>query len=264
LKEIGSTMIDDDEAERFETGEDDEATGDPAASVSSADPQFPADDAQAPDDGPAPDEGRVADHRPVDHDELGAAVELEVAEDVRLGEAERALLEWALRQRQSGPGEPLLRFRKAGPEADAPPEPTSDEAPEPPSHEAPEPPSDEVPEPPSDEAPELAPTSEAVPEPAPDLPPVPSGDESRSPWELLYSSAEEAITALVAVGGPDPRDFATPRLTRRAKVLIAVALAVLFVVSALGGFVGYRLTHRAAGSGPAAVGRLAEARGATV
>jgi hypothetical protein len=208
LKEIGSTMIDDDEAEQS-------------------------------------DEGRVADHRPpADDDELGAVGELEVAEDVRLGEAERALLEWALRQRQSGPGEPLLRFPKVRLEA-APPEPASDEALEPAS----------------DPAPEPMPTSEWAPDPAPD---APSGDQSRSPWELLYSSAEEAITALVAAGGPDPRDFATPRLTRRAKVLIALALVLLFVVSALGGFVGYRLTHQAAGAGPAAVGRVAEVRGGSV
>jgi len=162
----------------------------------------------------------VADHRPVtDDDGLGAGGELEVAEDVRLGEAERALLEWALRQRQSGPGEPLLRFPKARPEAAVPPEPA---------------PTGEV-------APE--PSGEWAPDPTPDAPSAPSGGESRSPWELLYSSAEEAITALVAAGGPDPRDFASPRLPRRAKVLVALVLVALFVVSALGGFVGYRLTH---------------------
>jgi hypothetical protein len=253
LKEIGSKMIDDDEAERFGTGEHDGATGDPAASVSSADLPSPAADGQPPGDGRAPDEGRVADHRPAtDDDGLGAAGELEVAEDVRLGEAERALLEWALRQRQSGPGEPLLRFSKARPEADAPPEPApaSDVAPEPATT--------------GEWAPEPATTGEWAPDPAPDTPPAPSGEESRSPWERLYSSAEEAITALVAAGGPDPRDFASPRLTRRTKLLIALALVVLFVVSALGGFVGYRLTHQAAGSGPAVIGRLTEVRGGTV
>ncbi|HEX6675969.1 MAG TPA: hypothetical protein VF486_13175 [Actinomycetes bacterium] len=235
-------MIDDDEAERPGTGEHDEATGDPAASVSSADLPSPAADGQPPGGGQARDEGRVADHRPAtDDDGLGAGGELEVAaEDVRLGEAERALLEWALRQRQSGPGEPLLRFPKVRLEAEAPPEAeaTGEVAPEP--------------------------SSEWAPDPEPGAPPAPPGEESRWPWERLYSSAEEAITALVAAGGPDPRDFASPRLTRRAKALIALALVVLFVVSALGGFVGYRLTHQAAGSGPAVVGRLAEVRGGTV
>ena len=44
------------------------------------------------------------------------------------------------------------------------------------------------------------------------------------------------------------------RLGRGAKLVIAVALVVLFVVSLLGGFLGYRLTHRAAGAGPEAAG----------
>ncbi len=69
------------------------------------------DDRLAADDEPAADES--ADARPEDDglaaDDDGSATggELEKAEDLGLGEAERALLEWAMR-RQTAAGEPLL------------------------------------------------------------------------------------------------------------------------------------------------------------
>ena len=90
------------------------------------------------------------------------------------------------------------------------------------------------------------------------------GEEPLPPWRALHRSAEEAIRALVAAGGPDPRDFASPRLGRRAKTVIAIALVVLFLVSALGGFVGYRVTRRAAGPAGQAAGPLVEVRGGAV
>jgi hypothetical protein len=262
-------MIDDHEAVPSGMGEHHGATGDPAASVSNVDPLPPPVDEQppggwlaprgwlAPEDGPlagdeqppedwlgpedwlAPEEGPVAEDGPVGGDPSAVGAELERAEDLGLGEAERALLQWALR-RQSALGAPLLPVAKARPEADAPSE------------------ADASSEPTRDVAPE--PAADAPPE----APPERERDESRSPWDVSYGSAEEAITALVAAGGPDPRDFASPRLTRRAKMMIALALVVLFVVSALGGFVGYRLTHRAAAGGPEAVGRPAQVRGGTV
>jgi hypothetical protein len=101
------------------------------------------------------------------------------------------------------------------------------------------------------------PTPARAPVPRPEAAATRADDRPASAWERLHNSAEEAISALVAAGGPDPRDYASPRLDRRAKMLIAVALVVLFVVSVVGGFVGYRVTHRAAGAGPEAVGRPA-------
>jgi hypothetical protein len=200
---------------------------------------------------------------------LVTADELELAEDAGLGEAERALLRWAFRQRQRGPGEPLVPTGDeplpppetlAPPARGAPtPAPRQEAAPAPapqpkplrlwpePTEAPPAPEPDPTPVPP----PVPRPEPEARPQAAPAWPPVAgparAGDRQATPWERLHEAAEEAISALVAAGGPDPRDYASPRLGRRAKMLIAVALVVLFMVSALGGFVGYRLTHRAAG-----------------
>jgi len=292
-------MIYDYEAEQAGAGDHHGATGDPAASVSRADPPPPVDDPRPPYDGqprdheqppdgrlasdggqprgarppvdgwfadaePAPDEGTAPDDRlaaddepaadeslaadgsqaadagpeddglAADDDVPAAGGELEKAEDLGLGEAERALLEWAMR-RQTAPDEPLLPVAEAAPETGPKPERNADAPPRP--------------------APYVAPT------PRPEAAPQPADEEPRSPWDPIHGSAEEAISALVAAGGPDPRDFASPRLTRRAKLVIALALVVLFVVSALGGFVGYRLTHRAAGNLSAAAGRPAEVRG---
>lgn len=288
VREIGSTMIYDYEAEQAGAGDHHGATGDPAASVSRADPPPPVDDPRppydgqprdherppdgrlasgggrprgerppvdgwfadaepAPDEGTAPDDGLAADDEPAadgslavddgpaaDDDGPAAGGDLERAEDLGLGEAERALLEWAMR-RQTGPGEPLLPVAEAAPETSPKPQRNADAPPRP--------------------APYVAPT------PRPEAAREPPDEEPRSPWEIMHGSAEEAISALVAAGGPDPRDFASPRLTRRVKLVIALALVVLFVVSALGGFVGYRLTHRAAGNLSAATGRPAEVRG---
>jgi hypothetical protein len=193
-------MIDEHEAEQSGTGEQQGATGN--AGVLDAD-------------------GAELSLPPA---ELITTYELDKAEDIGLGEAERALLQWAMRQRQRAPGEPLLPTTSPTPAATPPP------------------------------APEPAPP--APPAPAPTASPMPEEEASR-PWELFHGSAEEAISALVAAGGPDPRDYASPRLDRRAKLLIALVMVLLFVVSAVGGFVGYRLTHRADGGGAEAVGRLA-------
>jgi hypothetical protein len=165
-------------------------------------------------------------------DELATADELELAEDAVLGEAERALLRWALRQRELAPGEPLLPTRNE------PLQPAETPAPTP----AP--------------AAQAAPTP--VPGPRPEAAPGRADDRPPSPPKQFHGSAEEAISALVAAGGPDPRDFASPRLDRRAKLVIALALVMLFLVSVLGGFVGYRVTHRAAGGWSEPVGRPAE------
>jgi hypothetical protein len=227
-------MIDDHEAEQSGTGERRGATGDPGAPVSSADLP-PYDDLPPPDAGMHPDDLWAADDGSL-LDDGPPPDELEKAEDLGLGEAELALLEWAMRQRQSVADEPLLPSAEAAPEAR--PEPLPDWVPPPEPREAPKP--------------EAAASAER-----PDA-------EPRSPWDFFHGSAEEAISALVAAGGPDPRDFASPRLTRRAKTVIAIALVVLFVVSALGGFVGYRITHRAAGAATEAVGRLVEVRGGAV
>jgi hypothetical protein len=209
--------------------------------------------------------------------ELVSSDELDLAEDAGLGEAERALLRWAFRQRQRAPGEPLLPTGNVPP----PPErPTPDPAPRPspadsstptpaPRREAapnpaprakpmrlwPEPTPEVAPARPPDPKPEVAPAR--PPDPRPEAAPSRAEDQHAMPWERLHGSAEEAISALVAAGGPDPRDYASPRLDRRTKLLIAVALAVLFVVSVLAGFVGYRVTHRAARAGPEVAGRPA-------
>jgi hypothetical protein len=284
-------MIYDDEAEQAGAGDHHGATGDPAAFVSRADPPPPVDDPRPPydgqprdheqppdgrlasdggqprgarppvdgwfadaeaasDEGTAPDDRLAADDEPAadesadagpeddglaaDDDVPATRGELEKAEDLGLGEAERALLEWAMR-RQTAAGEPLLPVAEAPPETRPKPERNADAPPRP--------------------APYVAPT------PRPEAPREPADEEPPSPWDSIHGSAEEAISALVAAGGPDPRDFASPRLTRRAKLVIALALVVLFVVSALGGFVGYRLTHRAAANLSAAAGRPAEVRG---
>jgi outer membrane biosynthesis protein TonB len=202
--------------------------------------------------------------------ELVTADELDLAEDAELGEAERALLRWALRQRERAPGEPLLPTRNEPlPPAETPtPAPPPRPTPAPAARAVPIP----VPEPRPAAAPVAAPKPKPMrlwPEPAPEAAPArtppsrpeaappPTEDRQPSPWERLHSSAEEAISALVAAGGPDPRDYASPRLDRRAKMVIALALVVLFVVSVLGGFVGYRVTHRAAGGGSQSVARPA-------
>lgn len=232
-------MIDDHHAEQSEAGEHQEAAGDPGAFVPSTDPPPPPDDRERGGDPPPPDDLPVA------------AAALEKADDLGRGEAERALLEWALRQRQNSPGEPLLpRFKATTPEAA--PRPTARPRPE----------ADWGAEPGRDAGPGPGSRGErdTTPGPMGDAAFEPADDEPHWPWEMLYDSAEDAISALVAAGGPDPRDFASPRLTRRAKLVIALALVVLFVVSALGGFVGYRVTHRAARGGPEAVGGLAEVR----
>jgi hypothetical protein len=182
------------------------------------------DDLWASDDGPLPAEASPPAEPP-------PASQLERADDPGLGEAELALLEWAAQQRQAAAPDPP---RPAQPPADARPEPWFDWEP--------------TPEPPRE------------PQPVAGTP----GEEPPPPGRFLHRSAEEAIAALVAAGGPDPRDFATPRLGRRAKAIIAIALVLLFVVSALGGFVGYRLTHRAAGAATQAAGRLVEVRGGAV
>jgi outer membrane biosynthesis protein TonB len=254
-------MIDDHEAEQPRTGEQEGAAGDPAS-------------------------GGPASAR-----EFVTAGEPAVDEDIRLGEAERALLQWALRQRQRNPGEPLLPHPKPpaappstspvpplevppllAPEESAPPAP---EAPPPPPAQTAAPPTPEQAAPPAPEqaaspAPDAPRAARSTPTPAPrPTPPArePSPATAResepasrtaeaeppSARDRFHGSAEEAISALVAAGGPDPRDYASPRLNRRAKVVIAFALVLLFVVSAVGGFVGYRLTHRAAG-GPETVG----------
>lgn len=222
--------------------------------------------------------------------ELVTADEVELAEDAVLGEAERALLRWALRQRELAPGEPLLPTRNEPLEPAATPAPTP--APPPAAGAAPTPvpgPRPEVapaPKPtPMRLWPEPAPRAEPAsppassPEPAPNAAPAPASspeaaparppasrpeaapgradDRHPSPPKQFHGSAEEAISALVAAGGPDPRDFASPRLDRRAKMLIALALVALFLVSLLGGFVGYRVTHRAAGGWSEPVGRPA-------
>jgi hypothetical protein len=165
--------------------------------------------------------------------ELVTADELELAEDAVLGEAERALLRWALRQRELAPGEPLLPTRNE------PLQPAETPAPTP----APTP------------AAQAAPTP--APGPKPEAAPGRADDRHPSAPKQFHGSAEEAISALVAAGGPDPRDFASPRLDRRTKLVIALALVVLFLVSVLGGFVGYRVTHRAAGGWSEPVGRPA-------
>jgi hypothetical protein len=250
-------MIDDHEAELAGTGEYHGATGDPVVpwrpvvDTRPADPRAaekgqprserqPGDDGQpatgwfAPDEGPAGDEGPAPNEELAADDDLAVGGgELEKAEDLGLGEAERALLEWALRQRQSAPGQPFLPVAMAAPDAGPNPDRESDAPPEP---------------------------AQERREPKPEEPAEPASEEPGLPWEPLHGSAEEAISALIAAGGPDPRDFASPRLSRRAKLVIAFALVVLFVVSALGGFVGYRLTHRAAGSGSEAAGGPAEVR----
>jgi hypothetical protein len=222
--------------------------------------------------------------------------ELAKADDLGLGEAERALLQWALR-RQRAPGEPLLPSARTAPQQEAEPEPPPPPRPAPvskaaapaparptPPRPAPRPtpprpvaaarptppatpasptptpleahptPTPPVPRPAPPPAPEPARSPAPAPEPPPPRPLFAFEDDDASPWRLLHGTAEEAISALVAAGGPDPRDFASPRLTRRIKMLIALALVLLFVVSAVGGFVGYRISHRAVGSAPAAVG----------
>jgi len=204
-------MIGDHEAERSEAG------AHPLDGPPFPDAGMHPDDLWASDDGRPPAEPLLAS-------------ELERADDLGLGEAELALLQWAMRQRQGVQGQPLQPSAPAG----ARPEPGS--AP-PPEH-----------------------RGAGTPLPVAGTP----GEELRSPWELLHASAEEAISALVAAGGPDPRDFASPRLTRRAKTVIAIALVVLFLVSALGGFVGYRVTRRAAGPAGQAAGPLVEVRGGAV
>jgi hypothetical protein len=301
----GSRMIDEHDAEQERAGERQRAAEEPV-----------------PTDAPPAEERVNAD-------------ELDLAEDAGLGEAERALLRWAFRQRQRALGEPLLPTGNepfpvvARPAADPapPPPPAARTAPAPPpdagpapalgskpvrlwpeptpeappvpapgskpvrlwpeptpqasrapeAGEAPAPEAEEAPAPehgaaPAPEAeaapapqPALRPEAAPVPQPQaptpqpspprPEAPPRRAEDQRAIPWERLHGMAEEAISALAAAGGPDPRDYASPRLDRRAKMLIAVALAVLFVVSVLGGFVGYRLTHRAAGAGPEAAGR---------
>jgi hypothetical protein len=224
--------------------------------------------------------------------ELVTADEVELAEDAVLGEAERALLRWALRQRELAPGEPLLPTRNEPLEPAETPAPTP--APTPAARAAPTP----VPEPRPEVAPapkptpmrlwpepapkaDPAPAPASSPEPAPNAAPAPAptsspeaaparppasrpeaapgraDDRHPSPPKQFHGSAEEAISALVAAGGPDPRDFASPRLDRRAKMVIALALVALFLVSVLGGFVGYRVTHRAAGGWSEPVGRPA-------
>jgi outer membrane biosynthesis protein TonB len=221
--------------------------------------------------------------------ELVTADEVELAEDAVLGEAERALLRWALRQRELAPGEPLLPTRNEPLQPAETPTPTARAAPTPPVP-GPRPEVAPVPAPkptpmrlwpePAPKA-EPAPTPASSPESAPRAAPVPTPasspeaaparppasraeaaprqaeDRHPSPPKQFHGSAEEAISALVAAGGPDPRDFASPRLDRRAKMVIALALVVLFLVSVLGGFVGYRVTHRAAGGGSEPVGRPA-------
>jgi outer membrane biosynthesis protein TonB len=193
------------------------------------------------------------------------ADEVELAEDAVLGEAERALLRWALRQRELAPGEPLLPTRNEPLEPAETPAPTP--APTPPRA-APTPvpgPRPEVAPVPTPKPtpmrlwPEPAPKAEPAPAPAPSPEAAPGRADDRhpSPPKQFHGSAEEAISALVAAGGPDPRDFASPRLDRRAKMVIALALVALFLVSVLGGFVGYRVTHRAAGSWSEPVGRPA-------
>jgi hypothetical protein len=238
--------------------------------------------------------------------ELVTADEVELAEDAVLGEAERALLRWALRQRELAPGEPLLPTRNEPLEpAETPaptptpaaraaptpvPEPRPEVAPAPkptPMRLWPEPAPKAEPAPTPASSPESAPRAAPVPtpasspEPAPRAAPVPTpasspeaaparppasrpeaapgraDDRHPSPPKQFHGSAEEAISALVAAGGPDPRDFASPRLDRRAKMMIALALVALFLVSLLGGFVGYRVTHRAAGGWSEPVGRPA-------
>jgi hypothetical protein len=208
--------------------------------------------------------------------ELVTADEVELAEDAVLGEAERALLRWALRQRELAPGEPLLPARNEPLEPAETPAPTP--APTPAARAAPTP----VPEPRPAVAPAPKPTPMRLwPEPAPNAAPAPApasspeaaparppasrpepapgraDDRHPSSPKQFHGSAEEAISALVAAGGPDPRDFASPRLDRRAKMVIALALVALFLVSVLGGFVGYRVTHRAAGGWSEPVGRPA-------
>jgi hypothetical protein len=237
--------------------------------------------------------------------EAPSAGELELAEDAMLGEAERALLRWALRQRELAPGEPLLPTRNEPLQPAETPTPTARAAPTPPVPGPrpevapvpapkptpmrlwPEPAPKAEPAPTPASSPESAPRAAPVPtpasspEPAPRAAPVPTPasspeaaparppasraeaaprqaeDRHPSPPKQFHGSAEEAISALVAAGGPDPRDFASPRLDRRAKMVIALALVVLFLVSVLGGFVGYRVTHRAAGGGSEPVGRPA-------
>jgi hypothetical protein len=233
-QEIGSAVIDDHEAEQSGTGAQRRATGDPGTPVSGADLP-PYDDQPLQDAGMHPDDLWASDDAPLlaaatPPDEPPLASQLERADDLGLGEAELALLQWALRQRQGVQGQPPQPSAPAG----ARPEPGS--AP-PPEH-----------------------RGAGTPPPVAGTP----AEELRSPWELLHASAEEAISALVAAGGPDPRDFASPRLTRRAKTVIAIALVVLFLVSALGGFVGYRVTHRAAGPAGQAAGPLVEVRGGAV
>jgi outer membrane biosynthesis protein TonB len=197
--------------------------------------------------------------------EAPSADELELAEDAVLGEAERALLRWAFRQRELAPGEPLLPTRNEPLEPAETPAPTP--APTPPRA-APTPvpgPRPEVAPVPTPKPtpmrlwPEPAPKAEPAPAPAPSPEAAPGRADDRhpSPPKQFHGSAEEAISALVAAGGPDPRDFASPRLDRRAKMVIALALVALFLVSVLGGFVGYRVTHRAAGSWSEPVGRPA-------
>jgi hypothetical protein len=222
--------------------------------------------------------------------ELVTADEPDLAEDAGLGEAEQALLRWAFRQRQRALGEPLL---PTGDEPLPPPEtptPPAGTAPTPVPAPRPTPPAGTAPTQEHEVAPFPAPQPKPMrlwPEPAADAPPAPTPGPVRPPaprpqaaavrqpaprpgvepgraeerpataWERLHEAAEEAISALVAAGGPDPRDYASPRLDRRAKMVIAVALVVLFMVSVLGGFLGYRLTHRAAGAGPEAASRPA-------
>jgi hypothetical protein len=204
-------MIGDHEAERSEAG------AHPLDGPPFPDTGMHPDDLWAPDDATPPAEPLLAS-------------ELERADDLGLGEAELALLDWATRNRP--PDEPPPRPAEAP--ADARPEPWPGWWPPP--------------------EPGGAPT----PRPSGGTP----GEEPLPPWRALHRSADEAIWALVAAGGPDPRDFATPRLGRRAKTVIAIALVALFVVSALGGFVGYRLAHRA--SATQATGRLVEAHGGAV
>jgi hypothetical protein len=228
--------------------------------------------------------------------ELETADELELAEDAVLGEAERALLRWALRQRELAPGEPLLPARNEphqpaetpapaptpvaraaptpvpGPRPEVAPVPAPKPAPmrlwpEPAPEAEPAPAPASSPEPAPKTPPAPAPAPESSPEAAPARPPASraeaapgrADDRHASPPKQFHGSAEEAISALVAAGGPDPRDFASPRLDRRTKMVIAIALVVLFLVSVLGGFVGYRVTHRAAGGGSETVGRPAGA-----
>jgi hypothetical protein len=221
--------------------------------------------------------------------EAPSADELELAEDAVLGEAERALLRWAFRQRELAPGEPLLPTRNEplqpaetpaptpaptppraaptpvpGPRPEVAPVPTPTPTPmrlwpEPAPKAEPAPAPAPSPEPSLKAAPAPSPETapKAAPAPSPEAAPGRADDRHPSPPEQFHGSAEEAISALVAAGGPDPRDFASPRLDRRAKMVIALALVALFLVSVLGGFIGYRVTHRAAGGWSEPVGRPA-------